>query len=181
METIEVNDWDDLQKVLQSNEFDQSLSIFRGAPNFHEHKLRPRIGRLLDGHQPHRLSRERALYERFRQYAALHWTAPPMSSWDLVALAQHHGLPTRLLDWSFNPFVAAWFALEGRYPHVPKNRHPGPSNFSPPNYAAVIYARTLPPRVDTARTPSPLDVRGVLSFLPSHATPRIAVQSVKAG
>ncbi|WP_375210511.1 FRG domain-containing protein [Hyphomonas jannaschiana] len=38
---------------------------------------------------------------------------PQIDLWPVFALAQHYGIPTRLLDWSADPFVAAYFAAVG--------------------------------------------------------------------
>jgi hypothetical protein len=56
--------------------------------------------------------REKRLLTRFRQRSMAYWPAGyPQDDWEHLFAMQHYGMPTRLLDWSENLFVAAHFAL----------------------------------------------------------------------
>lgn len=89
-----------------------SFLWFRGLPRS-DYALVPKIMR--DGKLVEQVfERERRLLTRFRQRSMAYWPAGyGQNDWDHLFAMQHFGMPTRLLDWSENVFVAAHFALSG--------------------------------------------------------------------
>ncbi|MCJ8165095.1 FRG domain-containing protein [Pontibacter sp. E15-1] len=108
---IVVKSWLELQEALFKDSWDERISRFRSSyvyrgnwnKDFNLSTSLMRIGSQYDTLEPH-------LLRNFRKYA--HNSASPAgdSIWNWLAVAQHHGLPTRLLDWTYSPYVALHFA-----------------------------------------------------------------------
>jgi hypothetical protein len=85
--------------------------IFRGvsAP---EHYPIPSIGREKQ-YGPYKRAQEERLFQEFKHRAVTLIHGPEFDNWHWLAYAQHLGVPTRLLDWTTSPLIAAFFALLG--------------------------------------------------------------------
>lgn len=81
------------------------------------HPLLTSLDRLGGTSPPHTKAHlEAHVLRSFARYSRPYLPAPPSNAWELLVIAQHHGVPTRLLDWSYSPLVAAHFATRGARP-----------------------------------------------------------------
>lgn len=112
MREIVVHDWDELQHEVFDGVWDEKIMryragrVYRGAAD-KRWGLVPSLSRVC----AHDLTLEASVIRSFRKYAYADLVNYG-SIWQILPLAQHHGLPTRLLDWSYSPLVAAHFATE---------------------------------------------------------------------
>jgi hypothetical protein len=109
VDEVRAESWTHLQELLYDESWQEELGRFRSDRVFRGHgdaasDLTTSLARL-GGDYP-RL--ERHLLRNFRKYA--HRDTGDETFWDWLALAKHHGLPTRVLDWTHSPFVALHFA-----------------------------------------------------------------------
>lgn len=123
MQTKTINSWSDFDRIVGRKQFRKW--IFRGqscsnwaleSSLYRAFEEAQSIHQLSSGKKKslNRIEHEKVMIDRFKCNAHLYLEHLPqpedLLSW--LSLMQHHGAPTRLLDFSFSPYVALFFALE---------------------------------------------------------------------
>jgi FRG domain. len=112
---IEIDSWDAFRRHMEDEAYrgwafrgqaDARLPLYTSlGRNFRERGIRPEAWPLLE---------ERILrIFRRKSHHFLESVPDADDAFEWLALMQHHGAPTRLLDFTWSPYVAAFFALEG--------------------------------------------------------------------
>ena len=116
MKTIEVKSLGDLLDKTTPAEPDSAsgrfrdMSVYRGVAH-KEGPLLSSLDRLGGLDQPHSKTHlEEHLLRNFIRYGKPFLPEGRENLWEIMVIAEHHGLPTRLLDWTQSPLVAAHFA-----------------------------------------------------------------------
>lgn len=170
METHTLEGWTELAHLVET--YLDKTWIFRGVPN-KEFKLVPNIGRRgvrknpkTGKNLPYDVNEGSKCLEQFIREARTHLPYEPRSNLEWLAIAQHHGMPTRLLDWSESPLIAAFFAVKwGGF-------------FGGERKDAAIYGVPTPPAATVEDEKYPFEMSDIEPKLyrPPHLSPRIIVQ-----
>jgi hypothetical protein len=150
-----------LLKRLSADDFNVDYMLFRGQSQ--DWPLLPKLARLALKPGDSVLDVERAMVDDFRRQGISLSETTPVDDWDWISLGQHHGLPTRLLDWTMNPLAALWFAVA-----------------KPADGSAPAVIRMFPVGEDdyvTEGHKSPFRLSETKVFRPRHITRRITAQT----
>src|SRR5438093_3214767 len=158
-----VNTWLELAQLLESQA--DGTWLFRGETD-NRKPLKPAAGRVgseigSTRKRPYDKAHEIEALEQFKREVRPHLTHRPENDLEWLAIAQHHGMATRLIDWTESLLVAAFFAVV---------------NAGARERSGRIYAIKGVPSVSKQDAKRPFEMTAVRLYRPPHITSRIPAQ-----
>jgi len=155
----------DFYKFIEKNSDNECTNcVFRGVKSV-DYALIPSIGRFkTDLSKKFTTSDEKRMLSLFKQ-KAYPFLNNNSNNLELLAIAQHHGLPTRLLDWTWNPLVALYFAVKDEWLKHEEEK----------DSAVYVWKKNIIGQLQP--TFDPFKINNVKLFLPQHVSKRIIAQS----
>jgi hypothetical protein len=140
-------------------------TFFRGQSS--NDPLVPKIGRIKC--RENIATDELRMFNEFTNKSIPYIDRKPDSTLEWLALAQHHGMATRLLDWTLNPLAALWFSVM----NPPKKDKNGKLK----NGIVWFFYPGSISIADSTTVPDPFQITKTIIYKPKHLTKRIVSQS----
>ncbi|MCG8635660.1 MAG: FRG domain-containing protein [Desulfobacterales bacterium] len=161
----DINEIKDLFKFFETCSDNPHNLIFRGVRK-QSYKLVPSIGRFkTEKGDEYTVKKEELLLKLFKQKAYPFVKEHINSKLELLSIAQHHGVPTRLLDWTRNPMVAVYFAVKDKFTENEQEED------------SVIYTFNPKVKTDLDSDFNPFEIKTIKRYIPKYWNPRITAQS----
>jgi FRG domain len=167
MRTMEINSIKDFYDFLHDYTESENNQIYRGMRNS-TWGLVPSVGRVKTNKgQNYTVEDEKLLLRIFKHRAYPFIKDFLDSDIELLTIGQHHGLPTRVLDWTKNPLAGIYFAVEEPFTKEDEAQTE--------HAALYIYEPTTKAKLDNPL--EPFSVTEVERYIPKHWDKRIISQA----
>ena len=153
-----IKNFRELFDIFEGTKVGQTI-VYRGVTDS-SYELKTSLGRCEPKYGKTIVQLEKRILKLFKESSISYLENKPQNELEWLAIAQHFGLPTRLLDWSYNPLVATFFAVE-------KNE----------DTDAVIYTFSGAETIQDSSKIKPADLDKVIRYRPPHISTRIQNQA----
>lgn len=155
IELATISSFSGFHRIIDKN----AAAMYRGVSNS-SYKLIPKVGRNWKMSREFLKYTEQSLLKTFKLRGRRHLSDQPTSDLEWLAICQHYGASTRLLDWTRNPLVALYFASKGH-----------------PNRNGTVYISFGLAQADKAVHNNPFEIDSNYMWEPAHLTERFSAQA----